>query len=418
MSPLSVRNPQTRVKHEILGQYLETWGGIIVNGLRGPYQKRVQGGRASGFAVKFVYVDCFASSGRYAESDDSPEWIPGSPLIGIKALDSIRTFAAQSVGFMPDVYAILFEENPESYDELITSLEIADFKERVRNTTDFPSLESGQMAVVHGDYRDYVDAVLQFTSTAFTWAFYLLDPYGPRGIEMAIVRRIVSQERTDVMVNFPYQDLHKKIGSVVTGTPKHQQHLRYWDSVYGDSGWRTLAYKYQKDKDADRMETELVRMYADRLQAQDPNLAVKRIPLLFKDRERTIFYLLLTTHDPTGALAINEVLYGAKQDELNYRVQWKTDQQIRRAGGVQLKLFDVDSESASSSRPSEEAIADTIYSRCRGESIQYREVLRRIVDEEYFPGEVERAMRLLKRQNRVAFSGTKAHNVDIVTFVE
>ncbi|NOY98878.1 MAG: hypothetical protein GXP40_06715, partial [Chloroflexi bacterium] len=49
------RDTQTRVKHEILAKYLDTWGGIIVNGLT--KRRQLQ-------QWHFVYVDCFAFSGK------------------------------------------------------------------------------------------------------------------------------------------------------------------------------------------------------------------------------------------------------------------------------------------------------------------------------------------------------------------
>jgi hypothetical protein len=54
MAELEPRNTQTRVKHEILSRYLDTWGGIIVGGLtkaRKPLDWH------------FVYVDCFSYLG-------------------------------------------------------------------------------------------------------------------------------------------------------------------------------------------------------------------------------------------------------------------------------------------------------------------------------------------------------------------
>ena len=85
MAELKPRNTQTRVKHEILSRYLDTWGGIIVGGLtkaRKPLDWH------------FVYVDCFSYLGKYpGEKEDTyhhrESEVDGSPLIGIKALDRL-----------------------------------------------------------------------------------------------------------------------------------------------------------------------------------------------------------------------------------------------------------------------------------------------------------------------------------------
>src|SRR5690606_33599007 len=170
----------------------------------------------------------------------------------------------------------------------------------------------------------------------YNWTLMLLDPYGPKAMGLDVVGRLVSQPQTDVIINFPYQDLHKKTGSVRRNTPEHEKHLQYYDALYGDETWRNIANQFGNQPDL--METELVQEYARRLQLADADLTVKSIPLLFPDKERTMFYLFLTTHDPTGALAMNETLYEAKQEERVYRVEWKTEQDrertIQASGGL------------------------------------------------------------------------------------
>ncbi|HVO71328.1 MAG TPA: three-Cys-motif partner protein TcmP [Aggregatilineaceae bacterium] len=418
MVSLDSRDPQTIVKHEILGEYLVKWGGIIINGLRRPYQSYLQRDYGFNFTVRFVYLDCFASVGRYAKGKSAQEWVPGSPLIGIHALDAIKEFAVDEIGLSPEVYTILFEEKPANYDALLETLQVADLEDRVRQTTDFFSLNSGEIAAICCDYRQHIETALDFTGREFTWAFYFLDPYGPKGMELDVVGRIVSQDKNDVMINFPYQDLHRKTGSVLRGTPEHEPHLRYWDEVYGDDSWREIVRAFSHDPDM--METKLVQEYANRLQDQDQQLAIKTIPLRFKDKERTMFYLFLTTHDPTGGLAINQLLSDAKQEEHNYRVQWKTDQLVERALGYKQQRLPFESETEPElvrpSRPSKEEIAEEIYRRCQGQNVLYREVLRRIVNGPYFPKEVESAMRLLKRQKRANFERSKPQNDDTIEF--
>lgn len=55
MTSIKSRPPQTKVKHTILEKYLNAWGGIIINGLR----KQLTN-------IHLVYIDCNASTGRFA----------------------------------------------------------------------------------------------------------------------------------------------------------------------------------------------------------------------------------------------------------------------------------------------------------------------------------------------------------------
>ncbi|NLX10481.1 MAG: three-Cys-motif partner protein TcmP [Chloroflexi bacterium] len=415
MANLSPRDTQTIVKHEILESYLTRWGNIIINGLRGPYLKARN--RGGSFRVRFVYVDCFAHKGRYSAGRNTRDIVPGSPLIGISELEKVSESARTTAGFTPEVFAILIEKDKSIYQDLLDTLEWAGLANRIRETSDFSTLRSGEIATVCGDYRDFAADLLTFTSAPYTWSFYLLDPYGPLGIPLDVVARIVGQDRADVMINFPYQDLHKKTGSVVRGTQEHGLHLQYYDELYGDRNWRNIATDYLDTPD--EMETRLVQEYIRSLQSTDESLAIKLVPLKFPDKERTMFYLFLTTHDPTGGLAMNEILDDAKLREHNLRIQWKDEKFQESSGGVLPQVMPGFGDHMGlvpnvPARPSKDVIADHIYELCRGEVIEYREVLRRLVNETYHHDEIRSAMSLLKRQKRAQY--TELRNPEIVSF--
>jgi len=413
------REPQTIVKHDILAEYLDTWIGIVTLGLRGAYHRFIRSNVPEKFRVQFTYVDCFGFEGRYQDDKDPRGWAEGSPLIGIKALDKALGFAKQKAGFIPEVYAILFERDPETYTALLKSLHEAGYGKRIRQVLEPSLLRSGDIAAINGNYQDCIDEVLQFTDQRSMWSFYLLDPYGPTGLELEYVSPIISQQRHDVMINFPYQDLHKKVGSEIRDTQVHIAHREHYDAMYGSQVWREVA----KTKAGDELERALVQLYADTLQARDEELAVKTIPLRFKDRDRTMFYLFLTTHDSTGGLAMNRVLYRSLQSEHNLRIQWKTEheeEQIRKSGGLpQLPLFDLEEEKAKGAvppRPSIEEVADTIYERCHSETLRYREVLRRIVNTRYFPEEAAKAISGLRRRGLAEYKAKTLNNQTEITF--
>jgi hypothetical protein len=83
------RPTQTKVKHTILEKYLGAWGGIIINGLS----------QHASATIHLVYIDCHASYGRYnGEMEDhatrrDAQPIFGSPIIGVKALDTLAAWA-------------------------------------------------------------------------------------------------------------------------------------------------------------------------------------------------------------------------------------------------------------------------------------------------------------------------------------
>jgi len=416
MLPLEARSTQTVVKHEILEEYANRWASIICYGLKKSYDSMRARGYADTFSVNLTYVDCFAHVGRYHDPKDPRGWTEGSPLIGINALRAIQEHAKANIGFEPNIRAVLFEVETAYYQALLESLAAAGLSTRITTSSYLSQLPAGQIAVINDDYRNHLAELEALLALRYNWTLMLLDPYGPKAMELDVVGRLVSQPRTDVIINFPYQDLHKKTGSVRRKTPEHEKHLKYYDALYGDETWRDIANRLGSQSDI--METALVQEYARRLENADIDVTVKSIPLRFQDKERTMFYLFLTTHDPTGALAINETLYEAKQEETAYRVEWKTEQDqertIQASGGLaQLPLFET-AEPTRDSRPAIEQIANDIFTKCRGETLEYKEVMKRLVDTVYFPEEVKSAVRHLRKNKLASFTGDLRINTTIV----
>ncbi len=446
MADLNAPRPtQSKIKHTILDNYLKSWGGIILHGLRGEAARR----RALGqpFSVHFTYVDCFSSWGRFlGEQEDAVAGrlrtpVFGSPIIGVQALDSLVDFAAKQ-GISLRTTAILVEKMPAEYQELQRSLSMAGLSARVRATDDFRSLADGQIAVVQADSLVLAPRLIQYTQqSGYRFAFFLLDPYGPTGIPLTFVKDIISAPRHDVMINMPYQDLHKKTGVVTKGNdePPLQKLVKHYDLMFGSAGWRTIVRRIENEVDDEAWDTymthldtiganssaytlvrdlelELANEYKQALQRTDKTLRVKSIPLHFSDKERTMFHLYLTTHDPSGALAMNEVLWKAGYEEnvLRQRLKQAKEEarQVSRWGGVQGSLFDEDIQQApiKPPRPPIDEIAHHIVTRFSGRTITRRQLYAGLVQEPYFADEIDKAIKQLKRSGRAAFNGTSLTN--------
>ncbi|MBL8155767.1 MAG: three-Cys-motif partner protein TcmP [Anaerolineae bacterium] len=392
---LEPRPTQTRIKHEILQEYLKSWGYIITGGLRSIYSRVTPSSRK--LTTRFVYVDCFAYKGAYAPENGIEVF--GSPIIGIDSLDRLAHHFVEQNGVFPDTYAILVEEDKENYRFLLNLLNNK-YPSRVRETTDLSSLQSGEIAIINDDYTHWIDQISDFTGQQYTWTFYLLDPYGPKGLQLDVVGRIISQEHADVIINLMYQDLHKKTGSAAKAQPYqgHTPHLEYWDRLYGSQGWRQISDRYYTGQiDKEQMEADLVDLYRKVLMEYDASVAVKRIPLKFEDRDRTMFYLFLTTHDGTGALKMNEILDGAKIKEYDYR------QEARTLRTLQPTLFDLDPhEDPLRPQPGDhdiDEVARLIHATFAGKTVTFREVLAALADRPFYEDQVKKAMTRLKKSN-------------------
>lgn len=449
---LQQRDVQTQVKHKILERYLKAWGGIILHGLRRS-AARMQRGR---LAHHFVYVDCCAGVGRYAcntedfflERVAGP--VPGSPVLGIRVLDELTEMASRySIDLKVDT--ILIENDNQRFEGLMDTLSSEGLALRAKQTSDFDRLGPGEIAVLNTDWTQVVDQLLKYTGPRYTKAFYLIDPYGPTGIPRHAVQPIVKNREHDVMINFPYYDLQKKAGSA--HTKRHQLHVGHWTNVFGNEKWLQIVQEIEsvrasrdalldamgitaRDAEGDPLfeelkssgfltdkrlteliERRLVDLYKETLSEIDSTLSIKRVRLRFPDKERPMFHLFLTTHDPSGALRLNKVLDDARlwEHELRYirrsalRQRPKDERQLSFLTPVAPEV----PEPEIPRRLTIEECAEDILQRFSGKTATRRDVYRELADEPYFPEEVNKAIKYLKRQGKVSFSGKLANDSKI-----
>jgi three-Cys-motif partner protein len=432
---LQPRNTQTQVKHQILEEYLIAWGGIIIHGVRRAAQKALSYGRP--FRVHLVYVDGFAGCGRYAGdhsvllTEPRSDIVFGSPIIGIRALDRLKPLAKR-YGLDVTTNAILIERDNTRYQSLQQSLELADLRARIRQTHKLDTLTDGEIATLNGDFCALSGHIRAYTSGRSMFAFYLLDPWGPSGIPLdTVVAPIVRMDRTDVMINFPYQDLHKKAVRLLGQDeipPRMESLIDHYDAMFGGREWREIAYEAASGADPEErsisVETALVDFYLDVLKKVDPELIPKSVRLRFPDIERTMFYLFLTTHDGTGALKLNQVLDNARLSEYELRQEYKVAKVIAKAREVgQLTMWDLEpaaSPGASSRKgkareePEINKLAAEIYERFAGQSVQFGQVIREFADSPYYHSDMKKAMTHLKRGKKVTYS--RLRNQEPVTF--
>jgi hypothetical protein len=228
--------------------------------------------------------------------------------------------------------------------------------------------------------------------------------------------------------------------------PKHQQLVDNWSAAFGSEKWKEIIREISLAEEEDRdlrdalgefgegivlsieqlrelKEQRLVFAYRDVLRSMDSTLVTKLVNLKFSDKERTMFYLYLTTHDPTGALGLNKILFDAKylEFELRYRLNI-AKKTAPPPGQLPLLPFDVQVPQYEfsyefSHRPSAEEIEEFIYNRLCGHTVAKKDIYRELVDTVYFPTEVDKALRQLKRNGFASFEGNLQHKTQI-SFVE
>lgn len=431
------RSTQTQLKHEILTRYLDTWGGIILRGLS--HFKHPQ-------AWRFVYVDCFAYTGKYLgdkenvlRHDATHGPVYGSPVIGIRALDKLSSYAT-SIGVNIVTSTILIEKNPHNYQDLKKTLDECSMKNRIQETGNFSNLQNGDIALINTDATSIGDQLTKYTNVKGAWSFYFIDPFGPSGIPYNFVKKIIQCERHDVMINFIYEDLLRKTGMVLNQNlnPQLKQLVGYWKNAYGAEIWNQKVIKgieeikdHRNSRDilefvplddtednslftdeqlVEKRERILIESYQQTLRSMDTNIAIKLSALQFPDKDRTMFYLFLTTHDPTGALAINQILFDAKLLEFELKYKYNI---LRHIPCGQMSLWNpVENipKHSTEQRPIKVEIANEMYQFLKGKNLSKKQVYMSLIDSPYFPREVDNALLLLKKQERVTFNGRLTHS--------
>ncbi len=246
------------------------------------------------------------------------------------------------------------------------------------------------------------------------------------------------------MINLPYQDLHKKAYLALSQrlAPKYQKLVDNYSEMYGDGKWKDIVVRSAQSFDVEEflgevpiddlakededilahvkgiplpIEESLVNRYKAVLQDVDPTLAVKHVRLKFPDKERTMFYLFLTTHDGTGALRLNHVLVDARYHEskLRFRFQVAKKASALPAQPFLFTLEPVIPEPTLPARPTTDEIARIVLTKFGGSTIEKRQLYRELADDIYFPEEIVKALTLLKKKGRAKFSSPLSNNTMI-----
>jgi len=405
------------VKHAILRRYAGAWAGII---LRGWTRRARTGDLRRRKAVHLVFVDGFAGAGRYGRDadkappgpNDEPVW--GSPVIGIKELEEqARQFGDE---LSKTVAGVLVEEDPRYYERLLASLEAAALDTPIVPADGFEGQRHGTVLVIRGDFRNKLSSMLEWLGH-YPYILAFIDPFGP-AMDLESMRKLLARERTDVISLFPSDDLKRRGGSVrkpkPAWRPSDYGNISRFDAHFGTEEWREI-YSARGLSEEER-EKAFVRLYTRQLMGIDKRNIIKTIGLRYAHaKDRTAYYLCMTTRDPQGAFKFNAIMreVAAIEDLEIWRDREAT---IRRSEGEsgQIGLFDAAGgvpstpPSADKYRANPEDVARALLERAATpRPISYKEVLRRMAASIFLESEIQSALRQLRSEGKAEFEGTK-----------
>ena len=248
--------PHTSAKHQILRKYLDAWLPIL-----GTYNPRV------------VYVDGFAGPGRYTGGE------PGSPIV---ALQAALTHEAK----LPGELVFLFIEKDNARADSLTA-EIAKL----------PLTSAFKVQIERGEFADTLGAMLDGldkTSSQIAPTFALIDPFGFSGIPYALIQRLLSKNKCEVLVTVMVDSINRWL--------EHPQETikAHIVETFGTDESIKIA-----EGTGDHV-TELKNLYHRQL------TKAARFVRYFEMRDhdgRLVYYLFFASNNPLGHLKMKEAMW-------------------------------------------------------------------------------------------------------------
>lgn len=324
----------TRVKHRILENCLNAWGGIIITSNQGR-------------SVRLAFVDTCCGSGLYttddAESDD--EYDAGSALIGIKVLSDLLTYG-KSAGRDVSAKALFINERETELNTLRSAIEAQD-----KTAVLFDTLPK-RLELVVGN-------VTSFCNNCF--AFFLVDPYGPSAIPFSVVSQLVQLRYSDCLINFPYYSIHKWVGWLDSG--EQEGRLAVVDALLNGAGWRDIARRHT----GPALETAILEHYMKQLARL--GVGVFALQMSFEDRNRTLYHLIFTSRNTAGLAAAKKEFQHGEAYQAALKAELKAVKQ-------QQGLFSFMAETTPDDPVDVETLAKDIHAHFNGRNPTLDEVIR------------------------------------------
>lgn len=258
--------PHTKIKHEILKRYLDAWLPIL-----------------GSWAGRIVFIDGFAGPGRYSGGE------PGSPVIALQALLDHPYFKQSRPG-RKIVFAFIEQDSERA----------AALREEIAAISRPAWVTVG---VLEGAFSAHMTELLNAIEAdkrqlAPTFAF--IDPFGFKGVPMALISRIVRHPRCECLVSFMYEYINRFLAH-----PGQAIQAQY-DELFGTEEWRAIAALADPETRKDR----LVALYREQLKTV-AGLKFVRTFEMINEGNRTEYFLFYGTNNKLGLSKMKESMWKA-----------------------------------------------------------------------------------------------------------
>ena len=249
----------TRVKHILLENYLSTW--ITILGRWNP---------------KICYFDGFAGKGEYEDGT------LGSPIIALKTADI-------KANYFDKLICVFIEKDECNYKNLEKILDRE--KPNIRNWGKIDILK------VNGEFANVIEEIfnnLEKEESFLIPSFFFIDPFGFSGVSFEIIKKIISNPKTEVFFTFMISYIARFIGNpTLTDT---------FTKLFGTDEWKSLIQLPDREK-------ALIELYRKQLHAVGGAKFSWHFRVCESKKLKTMYYLIHATNNFKGHSIMKQIMF-------------------------------------------------------------------------------------------------------------
>lgn len=261
---LWTRPAQTECKHEVLRRYLSGWFPILGTSAR-----------------RLLFVDGFAGPGEHVEGQ------AGSPLV---ALDCVQNYYRSKRMDGVSVNFLLIEKDPRR---------AAHLRQCIR---DRPSVRGMTVIALPGDFDSNTSRLLNAVDSyhrRLSPSFWLLDPFGVKGVTMEMIGRILSNPKSEILVS------HMDVA--IRRFSKTRDFAKSLTALYGTDDWRR-SIEIRGDRDRKHF---LHALFTEQLKKHGARFVVR---FELWNRGTHVYTMFFATGHEKGCNLMKEVVWRLQPD--------------------------------------------------------------------------------------------------------
>lgn len=261
-------NPHTRAKHEILSRYIAVWTPVLTMRFNG----------------KVVYIDGFAGSGAYRNSDElgSPQIVLDT-ILNRKFLPKIKT----------DIFLLFIELNKDRAKHLEGLLKA--------RYTKLPNNIKYNVEI--GEFDRELNAILdtlkkEHSRLAPTFCF--VDPYGWSDLNYDTLAKFMNEEKAELLITFMVGFLSRFI---------EEARLTSIKKLFSEEQVKTIT-ETDKDSRSSVISKIFIDNLKDKIHEINPNKKIFDLSFQTIDsHDNTMYYLLYLTSHLKGLKVMKEAMF-------------------------------------------------------------------------------------------------------------